>query len=216
MTANARMAESRAKAQQRAAVRAVLADPQARAEIVNDPAVRRMVAEEVAAERARQEAADARQRQQEAAARAAEFAPKQTSTKADPWAGQPDHDPEVMAALMRNAPAAEVNRLIRVKRAEQDRARGANAERAGSMWRLRNGDMLLSDNAKTFPGTGQGLPPQQGQQRSTPLQGNAAFSEQPDRLIPDAGDVLLAAADRALPSIPDSQRASADQEEDDQ
>ena len=148
-------------------------------------------------------------------------APQQTSTMADPYANDPRHDPEFMALAMRGDYAAANNRL-NVVVAQRARERRQREDQAGVMWRTRSGDMLLADSHKTFPGTGQGLPPQQGQQRSTPLPGNAAFKEQGDRLIPDSGDVLLTAADRALPSLPDSppfpdsQRASANQEEDDQ
>ena len=145
--------------------------------------------------------ADELERQAEERRRTAEAranAPQQTSTMADPYINDPRHDPEFMALAMRGDYAGANNRLNAVV-AQRDRERRQREDQAGVMWRTRSGDVLMADSHKTFPGTGQGLPPQHGQQRSTPLPGNGAFTEAPDRLTPDAGDLLLAAGGQVSP-----------------
>jgi hypothetical protein len=168
----AKSAEYRARELQRASFRAAIKDPVARQALIGDPAFRELVASEVAAERRRQDAAGQQARQEQARRRAAEFAPvrPQASTWDNPWRGDPAHDPRVMRALLDGAPAAEVQRLVAVASAEQARQRGQHQEREAVMWETRNGT-LMADAHKQLPGTGLGLPPQAGQQRSVPLPG---------------------------------------------
>lgn len=87
----------------------------------------------------------------------------------DIFRGDPAHDPRVMSAMLEDAPPARVAQLVELVKKEQAEQHGDRAGREGFMWDTRSGQRLMSDSHKQFPGAGMGLPPQAGQQRSTPL-----------------------------------------------
>jgi hypothetical protein len=183
----AQQASNRAKEQQRDAVRQVLRDPDALAVIARDPAFRRMVAQEVTAERHRQEAAERQAAAEQARAMADEYAPRQVSQVADPWANDFEHSREFMTAAQNGE---NIARLRAEHEQRQRQAAAEQAERRARMWDTgdfeavrrglspRTGDALYDDanDRRQFYGPGMGLPPKGGQ-RSVPLPDPEAMRE---------------------------------------
>lgn len=120
--ADRRRAEARAQDLQREALRTVLRDPVARHQLTDDPRFHELVAAEVTAERRRQEQAERERQAAEARERAELYAPRQTSTRSDPWANDPEHSAQYLSDVQGGMSADQARARATAAQRQRDAA----------------------------------------------------------------------------------------------